>query len=385
MHLDNTQIGLMGSAFGLASMIFYWPGGWLADRVSPRALITLSLVATGLLGFWMATLPSFTALLTIQLLMGMLISLTFWSALIKLVRHLAGHDQQARYFGILESGRNLTAVTVIAAGLAVFRWLEGNAVALQATILIFAGVLIMLGALSWVFVPAVETATTAVAGSQRKIPLSVAINHVIRLPAVWLTMGIILCAYVTTAGSNILTPYATDVYQQSAVTGGVLSVVVQGTGIFASILAGIVADRFGTSRTIIWLLAAVVLTLLVFVFVPGSANLLPLLLVNSVAIGCAFYALRGIYFALLDEGFVPEAITGTATGLISLVAFTPDIFIPAIAGYLLDVYPDDGLGYQIFFGILAAFSIAGVGFTVLFRHVVSQQTAAPRAGTALQL
>ena len=76
MHLDNTQIGLMGSVFGLASMIFYWPGGWLADRVSPRALITLSLVATGLLGFWMAALPSFSALLVIQFLMGMLISLT---------------------------------------------------------------------------------------------------------------------------------------------------------------------------------------------------------------------------------------------------------------------------------------------------------------------
>ena len=150
-------------------------------------------------------------------------------------------------------------------------------------------------------------------------------------------------------------------------------------------MAGIVADRVGASRTIIWLLATVVLAPLVFVFVPGSANLLPLLLVNSVAIGCAFYALRGIYFALLDEGCVPVALTGTATGLISLVAFTPDIFIPAIAGYLLDAYPADGLGYQIFFGILGAFSVAGVGFTVLFRYVVSQQTAATRAGTALQL
>jgi predicted MFS family arabinose efflux permease len=51
MHLDNMQIGLMGSAMGLTSMVFYWPGGWLADMFSPRKLIVLSLVINGLLGF----------------------------------------------------------------------------------------------------------------------------------------------------------------------------------------------------------------------------------------------------------------------------------------------------------------------------------------------
>jgi MFS transporter, GlpU family, inner membrane protein len=56
MHLDNMQIGLMGSALGLTSMIFYWPGGWMADRFSSRKLITLSLIANGLLGLWFATM-----------------------------------------------------------------------------------------------------------------------------------------------------------------------------------------------------------------------------------------------------------------------------------------------------------------------------------------
>ena len=62
MHLDNMQIGLMGSAMGIASMIFYWPGGWVADRFSPRKLITLSLIANGLLGLWLATIPPFKVL-----------------------------------------------------------------------------------------------------------------------------------------------------------------------------------------------------------------------------------------------------------------------------------------------------------------------------------
>ena len=79
----------------------------MADRFSPRKLITLSMIANGLLGFWLATIPSFKVLLAIQLLMGVFLTLTYWSALIKMVRQLATSDQQGRYFGILEAGRNL--------------------------------------------------------------------------------------------------------------------------------------------------------------------------------------------------------------------------------------------------------------------------------------
>ena len=44
-----------------------------------------------------------------------------------------------------------------------------------------------------------------------------------------------------------------------------------------------------------------------------------LLLVNSIVIGIIICALRGIYYALLEEGAVPVALTGMATGLISML------------------------------------------------------------------
>jgi len=88
-------------------------------------------------------------------------------------------------------------------------------------------------------------------------------------------------------------------------------------------------------------------------------------------IGFVIYALRGIYYALLEEGDIPVALTGMATGLISMVAYTPDVFIPALAGHLLDRYAAGGAGYRYFFLILAVFSIAGIGLTLLFRHRIS--------------
>jgi sugar phosphate permease len=356
-------------------MIFYWPGGWMADRFSPRKLIAFSLIANGLLGLWLATIPSFKTLLAIQLLMGVFLTLTYWSALIKMVRLLAPSDQQGRYFGIFEGGRNLTAVALVAAGLYLFDWLGSNSIGLRWTIISFSVAVLAIGALSWIVLPETTTSTKTTSDDRGKIPLQVAIGRVVRIPAVWLATFIILCAYVTSVGITYLTPYATDVYKQSVVFGGVLSIIIQSTGIFASSFAGFVADRWTTSRTISWLLIGLTTCLLLFAIIPGGPHLFLLLLINSIVIGCVIYALRGIYFALLEEGAVPVALTGTATGLISLIAFTPDVFIPALAGHLLDRYEEGGVGYRYFFLILAVFSIVGVGLTLVFRRRVSANLA----------
>lgn len=375
LHLDNLQLGLMQSAMGFTSMIFYWPGGYMADRFSPRKLIVVSMLANALLGFWLATLPSFRVLMIIQLTMGVFLTLTFWSAMIKMVRQLARADQQGRYFGILEGGRNVTTVLFVAGGLYLFALLGSSGNGLRWTIISFSVMLLVIGVLSWLYLPESTPTDTAAAGASEKLSLAVAVGRVVRIPAVWLAMFIILCAYVTSAGQAYFTPYATDVYRQSVVFGGVLATIIASTGIFAAPAAGLVADRWVTSRTVLWLFITLASCLLLFVLVPGGSHLLPLLVINSIVIGCVFFALRGIYFALLEEGAVPLALTGTATGLISLVAYTPDVFVPALAGHLLDRYPVHGLGYRIFFFILALFCLAGIGLTLLFRRHVSVRRA----------
>ena len=368
MHLSNMQIGLLGSAMGFTSMIFYWPGGWMADRFSPRKLIAFSMIVNGMLGFWLATIPPFKVLLAINLLMGVFLTLTYWSALIKIVRQLAPSDQQGRYFGILEGGRNLATVVFAAAGLYLFDWLGGNENGLRWAIILFSILLLMIGVLSWICLPETTAASASAGDARGKMSLLVAIRRVMRIPAVWLAMLIILCAYVTSIGITYLTPYATDVYKQSVVFGGMLYTAMLWTGIFASPIAGFLADRWTTSRTIIWLLLGLVLCWLLFAIVPGGPHLFALLLLNAIVIGFVIYALRGIYYALLEEGAIPVALTGMATGLISMVAYTPDVFVPALAGHLLDRYAAGGVGYRYLFLILAIFSIAGVGLTLLFRH-----------------
>ena len=95
-----------------------------------------------------------------------------------------------------------------------------------------------------------------------------------------------------------------------------------------------------------------------------------LLIVNVLVAGTMIFALRAIYFALLEEGKVPLAVTGTAAGIVSAIGFTPDVFMPEIFGYLLDTYPG-AEGYRYFYFVIAG--ICAVGFiaamTIQYKYV----------------
>jgi MFS family permease len=88
------------------------------------------------------------------------------------------------------------------------------------------------------------------------------------------------------------------------------------------------------------------------------------MIANIIVASIVIFAHRGIYFALLEESQIPAVMTGTATGLISMIGFTPDVFMPLLGGALLDRYPGP-LGYQLYFGIIAALSIIGLLATLL--------------------
>ncbi len=61
-------------------------------------------------------------------------------------------------------------------------------------------------------------------------------------------------------------------------------------------------------------------------------------------------------------------LTGTATGVVSVVGYTPDIFVSPVAGYLLDRSPGV-LGHQHFFAFMAVFAAAGIVASVVFSRL----------------
>ncbi len=68
--ITNKQFGITMSVYGVASMIFYAPGGWMADRFSPRKLLTETFIITGILGLYFATYPGYLMQILIHFVWG---------------------------------------------------------------------------------------------------------------------------------------------------------------------------------------------------------------------------------------------------------------------------------------------------------------------------
>ncbi len=71
-NLNTTQVGWILSAFSLSYGIGQLPGGWLADHIGPRILITLSIVGVAVAGFFIGLSNSVILLVAFLIVMGLL-------------------------------------------------------------------------------------------------------------------------------------------------------------------------------------------------------------------------------------------------------------------------------------------------------------------------
>jgi len=359
LELNHTELGSLVSIFGFVSMIFYFPGGWLADRASPRKLITAALIGTGLAGLYFSTYPSYQISLAIHAFWGVSVTLLFWAAMIRLVRNSAPAEEQGRAFGTLEFIRGIAEGLTTTGLLVVFAWMGSTRQALSTVIVELSVVTIALGVISW-FV--IEDITREQVNSH-KIGWP-DVLAVLKMPVIWLIIVVVMTAYCAYWSSYSITPYATDIILTTAAVAGAIRVAIMWLKPVSAFIAGFVADRFGIAKSCAAMLLILVVSFLGLAVLSGNLARFNVMLVIMAIASVAIFALRGIYFALLEEGNVPIAVTGTAGGVVSAVAFTPDVFMPLLSGALRDAYPG-AEGYRYLFLITAALCAAGLGAALL--------------------
>jgi sugar phosphate permease len=368
---SKTQIGILSGTFGFMSLIGYFPGGWLADRFSSRKLISIALVITSAGGFIFSTLPSFEICVLLYGGWGLATACVFWSALIKATRSWAPREEQGRAFGILEGGRNFVDMASATILLIMFAWRGGDDAALSELILLLAVLPLVIAFLVWTAMKD-DMPSGEYAQEKRSAPTAAGIIEVLKLPMVWLIAIIIMTAYTGLWGAIFFTPYATEVFDLGSVLGGAIGTGKLWIAFFAAIAAGFVADKIGCAKAVFGSFILMTSGFLVFGLVPGAPTLVPFLLINVAFISVAVYALRGIYFSLLEQGCIPFAVTGTATGIVSVIGYTPDIYMPILGGMILDASPGAD-GYQNLFLVTAALSFAGlIAAYIVYRKIQDQ-------------
>ncbi|MHC4325485.1 MAG: MFS transporter [Planctomycetota bacterium] len=369
LAITKTQLGILESVFGITCLIFCFPGGWLADRFSPRKLISIACISTGIAGFYYATFPSYRIALALHVIWGITITLTFWSAMIKATRNWAPANRQGRAFGILEGGRGVAEAVTSSIMLVIFAKLGSGKLGLAWVIILFSIMDILVGVLAWLVL---EDSTQSSSNERDRIRLSDIIT-VLKMPVVWLISIVILSSYTAYWGLDFFTPYATEVFGMSVVFGGSIAVAKMWMKPIPGATAGFLADRIGISRTVAWSFLILIVSFALSAAMPDNPALIALVLVNIAVASSAVFASRGVYFALLEEGNIPLALTGTAVGTISVIGYTPDIFMPVLGGVLLDRYPG-AKGYRYVFIFVTGICVLGLLATlIIMRQSVRQK------------
>jgi len=384
----NTLLGDLFAAYGVVAFLSYFPGGALADRFPARGLLTASLLATAAGGVVMATVPGAAGMGVVYAFWGFSTILLFWGALIRATREWGGTGTQGTAFGLLEGGRGLVAALAALLMAHIFAASMPEVVetatdaerraALSRVILAYSALTALTGVAAWLLIPRGHGP-----GESGASPLA-GMRAVLSRPVVWAQAGVVACAYCGFKGLDNYALYVNEVLGMDEVEAAFFSTWGAFLRPVAAIAAGLLADRYSAKSAISGAFLAMLAACgALSLFAPAAQPVWAIVAMLFVSYGGVF-ALRGVYFALLEENETPRRVTGAAVGLVSLVGFTPEIFFAPITGRILDANP--GLtGFQHYFLFLAAVAAAGLLLTatVVYLHRPGAPPLWPRPANAM--
>ena len=357
-----TQLGQCYAMLGVIFVVTYLPSGWLADKVSPRWLLSFSLALTAVLGLWFSQMPSFEVLLFIFAGWGVVTGLTFWAALIKGVAVLARHDEQGRFFGLLDGGRGLVEAILATIAVAWFAHSldtlgQATSVALQKVIYLYIGFALLLSPIVLFTIDDIKGDESSVGAGRASGTLWVDLKTLFAKQELWLAAFCILCGYQLFWATYSFSGYLQQSYGLTAVAVGSITVAKLWTRPIGAVAAGFVGDRFNREKVLAGLMLAGSVALAGLIILPLTASV-GMLLTVVMFVGLMTYAIRGIFWATLDSCNIPIRIKGLAIGVISLVGYSPDIYLPLINGAVLEGYPGKP-GYSIYFAGIVFMGLLG--------------------------
>lgn len=378
LHIDNAQLGVLYAILGSAFLISYLPSGWLADRIPPRWLISFSLAGTGALGLWYATLPAYASLLAVFCGFGITTGLTFWASLLKRVKLLAAENEQGRFFGVLDGGRGLVEALLATIAIALFAYVTerhggGHAEGLRDVIHLYAYTCLALGAVL-ALVPDPGTAESDAAEAMRpaRASLLADLRFLASKKELWLVTAIVFCGYHFFWATYSFSAYLEqDGLGLSATAAGAITTIKLWMRPVGGIGGGWLGDRYAKLDVLALAMLLAALGLLGLIALPGVARI-GVLIALVVFIGLMTYAIRGLYWALLEDCAIPARVTGLAIGIVSLAGYSPDVFLPLLNGWITERFP--GLpGYQFYFAYVVAVGLFGVAAALKLKRMLGRK------------
>lgn len=361
LSLSHTQIGNLLSTYGMVAMVSYFVGGWFADKFSVKKLITLSLVVSGLLGFYFATFPSYGMLVVIFVLWGFTTIMTFFPASVKVIRMLGDESEQGRLFGFYEGLSGIAGTVISFIGLYFFGKFAEITVGFKYVVWLYSISSIVCGIILYFLIDDVKDTEESNDGMSISSFLKV-----ITMPKAWLLGLTIFSVYLVFSSLTYLSPYLSEVYVMPLTLVSALSIIrTYVIKMGASPITGIVTDKVGSSIKVLFVgFLFMAVSTAAFLFIPKSPSFMWIAVINMIILSVILFGARGIYFATVSESNIPIETTGAVVGFASFLGFSPDAFYYTVAGNWLDKYGQTGYTYIfilsvvcVFIGIFATYTL----------------------------
>ncbi|HBH3692537.1 TPA: MFS transporter [Clostridioides difficile] len=351
LALNHTQIGNLLSLYGLVGMVSYFIGGWFADRFSVRKLITFSLIASGILGFYFSTFPSYSMILLIFVLWGFTTILTFFSASVKVVRMQGSESEQGRIFGFYEGLSGVSGTLISFIGLYFFGKFAEITVGFKYVVWLYSAASIICGILLFFLVEEKKDSGASDEGLSIKSLLKV-----VTMPKAWLIGLIIFSTYLVFSSLTYLSPYLSEVYVMPMTLVSALSIIrTYVIKMGASPVAGVITDKVGSSIRVMFVgFILMTVSTAAYLVIPKSTGFIWIAVINMIILSVILFGFRGIYFASVSESNISLETTGAVVGFASFIGFSPDAFYYTIAGNWLDKYGQTGYTYIFILSVVCA-------------------------------
>lgn len=358
LHINDTQAGLLITAYGVVSLFLYIPGGILTDKLRAKKPLLLSLGwAFVLLVFFALILslnlgnqvPYFVAL-AVWILMPFASTFVFWNSLVKAIEMAGSKEEQGRCFGIYFAAN------------AVFGTIISSTNMFAYTQMGFTGVTLSVAFFFLIAIIAIAIFFKEKNLTQKNDSVFVLsdIKLVLKNKTVWLAAICMMLVYMMFTCTTYFTPFMTAICGLSNEASGILTIFrTYFIMIFAALFSGIIADKVFHSTLRWFKFASICLVISTVIFlIVGFNTEIPVTVVAIISIipGIFSTMIYAIQFSLLSELNLPTKVAGTASGLASMFVFSPDIYFNTALGAILDNTSPD-IGYFCIFCIMIAICI----------------------------
>ena len=191
------------------------------------------------------------------------------------------------------------------------------------------------------------------------------------MSSTWLCIFVIMCGYTLWNTANgYMGTYCTRVLNISPELSSTLSIIRSYIIVFvAGISGGIIMDKFSyKGKGMFWTFLATGVCVLAILF---TSKIVAVCVVITVILAYLVNVLKSTYWSILGEAGVPLAMTGIATGIISFIALTPDIFVAPIISRFL-AYGEAGgnveLGFNMMLVWMVVWAVLGVFSAILLKR-----------------